>query len=221
MKMDVRMTKSAPYIDEAEIKRLSLMSVYEIEARAQGYKCVAGIDEAGRGPLAGPVVSAAVVLDMNNLPAGVNDSKKLSEKRRERLFDLIIEKSVSYGIGIVSEKIIDDINILNATKLSMKIAVESMEKPPDFLLIDAVTLGDVKTPQKSIIKGDALSVSIAAASIIAKVSRDRIMAYYDRMYPEYGFIKHKGYGTEKHIEAIKSIGILPIHRLTYLRSIVT
>jgi ribonuclease HII len=199
-----------------EISRLEKMELYESEIRGRGYSLIAGIDEVGRGPLAGPVVSAAIILNANFIPIGVNDSKKVSEKKRTELFEILKANCVSYGIGIVDEKIIDEINILNAVKLSMKIAIEAMKIPPDFLLTDAITLDNVNIPQKSIIKGDSLSVSIASASIIAKVSRDRIMLAYDRYYPDYGFAKHKGYGTKAHFEAIKKIGISPIHRVSYI-----
>jgi len=192
------------------------MMFHEAYALSRGYDHIAGIDEVGRGPLAGPVVSAAVILNVDYVPIGVNDSKKLSEKNREALFDVIMENCISYGVGIVSEKIIDKINILNAVKLSMKIAVEAMKTPPDFLLVDAITLDNIDIPQKSIIKGDSLSVSIAAASIIAKVCRDRIMTAFDRYYPDYGFAKHKGYGTKSHFDAIKKNGLSPIHRVTFV-----
>ena len=190
-----------------EIERIEKMKGFEYEAFRLGYTLIAGIDEAGRGPLAGPVVSAAVILIDDYLPLGINDSKKISAKKREGLFDIIKSNCISYGIGIVSEKVIDKINILNATKLSMKIAVDSMKVQPEYLLTDAVFLDNVAIPQKSIIKGDTLSISVAAASILAKVSRDRIMSEYDKRYPGYGFSRHKGYGTKAHIEAIRNIGI--------------
>ena len=199
-----------------EKERIENMKYYESDALHFGYSLIAGIDEVGRGPLAGPVVSAAVILDESNIPAGINDSKIISEKKRERLFDAIKSSCISYGIGIVSEKIVDEINILNATKLSMKLAVESMRIQPDFLLVDAVFIDNISIPQRSIIKGDKLSISIAAASILAKVCRDRIMVKYDEYYPGYGFARHKGYGTMAHIATIKKFGISPIHRVTFV-----
>jgi len=205
---------------EQEKKRFENMCVYEKEAYSEGIKIIAGIDEAGRGPLAGPVVAAAVVLPENIFISGLNDSKKLSEKRREELYSIITEKAIAYDVGIVDEKIIDELNIINATKMAMEIAVESLKVTPELLLIDAVALDALKVQQKSIIKGDALSISIAAASIIAKVTRDRLIEEMDEVYPEYGFKKHKGYGTKEHIEAIKKFGICPIHRTSFTKNFV-
>lgn len=204
--------------DEKEKARLEKMCEYEDLCFAKGYFKVAGIDEAGRGPLAGPVVAAAVILDRNILIPGINDSKKLSEKKREYLYSEIMDKAVSVGLGIVDESIIDEINIRNATHLAMKKAFEKLSIKPDFLLIDAETLNDVIIPQKAIIKGDSLSISIAAASIIAKVERDRIIKSYESIYPGYGFAKHKGYGTKQHIESIKKFGLLPVHRRTFTKN---
>lgn len=198
-----------------ELARLEKMSVYEKDARSKGYKMIAGMDEAGRGPLAGPVAAACVILPEDCNIEGVNDSKKLSASQREKLYDVIYDKAISVGVGIVDQDVIDSINILNATKLAMKQAVSKLSIKPDLILIDAVSLDDLDIEQRSIIKGDALSISIAAASIIAKVTRDRIMNDYDTVYPEYGFAKHKGYGTEEHINAIKKYGICPIHRLSF------
>lgn len=195
------------------------MSEYEKQAADRGYMAIAGIDEAGRGPLAGPVVAAAVILDPDRPIYGVNDSKKLSEAARARLKLQIEEKAVSIGVGIVSVEIIDTINILQATKLAMRKAVEKLSTVPELLLIDAVHLEEIAIEQQSIIKGDALSVSIAAASIIAKETRDDIMRQYDSMYPEYGFAKHKGYGTKAHREAILKYGMLPIHRRSFLKKL--
>jgi ribonuclease HII len=203
---------------EKELDRLDQLSKYEKEAYHQGFRYVAGIDEAGRGPLAGPVVAACVMLPEGCLIEGLNDSKKLSAAQREKLYEIIIEKAVSMGIGIVDEKCIDDINILNATKLAMKNAIEQVKPQPDMLLIDAVSLKDVDIAQLPIIKGDALSISIAAASIIAKVTRDRLIEEVDGAYPLYGFKKHKGYGTEDHINAIKKYGICPIHRVSFTKN---
>jgi ribonuclease HII len=203
---------------EKEMQRLESMYIHERQAFHQGYKLIAGMDEAGRGPLAGPVVAACVILPQNCLIEGVNDSKKLSPKKRELVYDIIIERAVSVGIGIVDEKIIDEINILNATKLAMKKAVEQCKPAPDMLFVDAVELKDVDIPQKSIIKGDAISLSIAAASIVAKVTRDRMIDDVDSVYPVYGFKKHKGYGTPQHIGAIKKYGICPIHRVSFTKN---
>ncbi|MFA6308131.1 MAG: ribonuclease HII [Clostridia bacterium] len=205
---------------EKEQLKLHEMSSFEREAREMGFANIAGIDEVGRGPLAGPVVTACVILpeDINIL--GIDDSKKLSAKKRERLFDEIQESAISIAIGIIDEKVIDEINILNATKTAMKSAVAKMSKTPDILLIDAVKLEDLEIKQISIEKGDTLSVSIAAASIIAKVTRDRMMDEMDSIYPEYGFIRNKGYGTKEHIEAIKMYGLCPIHRISFTRNFV-
>ncbi|MBR2496062.1 MAG: ribonuclease HII [Clostridia bacterium] len=181
----------------------------------KGYKLIAGVDEAGRGPLAGPVVSACVIMPLDDIIEGVDDSKKLSEKKRDLLFDKIVEKAIAYKISVVSEKVIDEINILNATKMSMKECIEGMEIKPDIVLVDAVKL-EMEVPCVPIIHGDALSYSIAAASILAKVSRDRIMQEYDKVYPQYLFAKHKGYGTKMHIEAIKEHGSCEIHRKTFI-----
>lgn len=204
---------------QKEMERLKQMSKYEMEAYQNGFCYVAGIDEAGRGPLAGPVAAACVMLPRGCMIEGINDSKKLSAAQRNRLYDIISEKAISLGIGIVDEKCIDEINILNATKLAMKKAAEQIKPCPDMLLIDAVRLNDVDIRQLPIIKGDALSISIAAASIIAKVTRDRLIDDADRIYPQYGFKKHKGYGTEEHINAIKKYGICPIHRISFTKNL--
>ena len=196
-------------------EKYAAMSEYENQAREQGIVLVAGMDEAGRGPLAGPVVAAAVILDPENPVYGVDDSKKLSPKKRAALKAEIEEKAISVGVGIVDVETIDSINILEATKLAMKKAVTALDPQPQQLLIDAVQLKDLPIPQQPIIKGDALSVSIAAASIIAKETRDEMLKAYDELYPEYGFAKHKGYGTKDHLEAIRKYGPCPIHRLTF------
>jgi ribonuclease HII len=193
------------------------MSLYEKEAFDHGYTLVAGMDEAGRGPLAGPVVAAAVILDPNRPVYGVDDSKKLSPTRRAVLRKEIEEKALAIGVGMADVETIDRINILEATKLAMRRAVEALAKKPEVLLIDAVKLGLPDIEERAIIKGDALSVSIAAASIIAKETRDDILRLYDQMYPEYGFAAHKGYGTKAHMEAIAQYGILPIHRRSFLK----
>ena len=203
---------------EAEIARLKIMQEFEEKYKAFTY--IAGVDEVGRGPLAGPVVASCVILDRNIQILYINDSKKLSEKKRESLYDEICEKSVAYGIGIVSPGRIDEINILNATYEAMKAAISSLDIKPDILLNDAVHIPDLDIKQVSIIKGDAKSISIAAASIVAKVSRDRLMVEYDTIYPQYKFAKNKGYGTKEHISAIKEHGLCPIHRRSFVGNII-
>ncbi len=188
---------------------------FETEFRAQGFKKIAGVDEAGRGPLAGPVVSAAVILPDDFDTPGVNDSKKLTPRKRDLLYDQILEGATAVGVGIVDNRQIDKINILRAALLSMAQAAGKLDPSPDFLLIDGTFTTPADTPQKAIPKGDSLSISIAAASIIAKVTRDRLMADYHTRYPEYGFDRHKGYPTKAHKEAIARCGITPIHRLTF------
>lgn len=204
---------------EKELARLEAMREYEDTHAACAYIC--GIDEAGRGPLAGPVVAAAAVLPKDCQIFYLNDSKKLSEKKRDLLFDEIKEKAVAYGIGIVSPQVIDEINILQATYEAMRQAISQLNVIPEILLNDAVTIPGVDIMQVPIVKGDAKSVSIAAASILAKVTRDRMMMEYDQIYPEYGFAKHKGYGTAAHIAALKEYGPCPIHRRTFIKKFVT
>lgn len=199
---------------EKEKALLKELSIFENEAKAEGYRLIAGIDEVGRGPLAGPVVAAAVILPENCELLGVNDSKQLSLKRREELYEQIQTHAVAIGIGVVDHEEIDKINIYQASKKAMTIAVEDLEFMPDYLLIDAMEL-ELKLPQKKLIKGDARSVSIAAASIVAKVCRDRLMEDYAKMFPGYGFEKNAGYGTKEHLEGIKKVGICPIHRKTF------
>jgi ribonuclease HII len=189
--------------------------VFESEARKSGYALIAGIDEAGRGPLAGPVVSAAVVLPENVCLDGVDDSKKLTPKKRTKLFPVIQTAAIAVGVGIVQADTIDRINILRAALLSMSMAVGNLAVKPDYLLIDGAFPVPLDLPQKAIPKGDSLSISIAAASIIAKVTRDRMMVAYDETYPEYGFSKHKGYPTRTHREAIRRWGCSPIHRKSF------
>ena len=201
---------------EKELARLAAMREYEDTYAACTYIC--GIDEAGRGPLAGPVVAAAAVLPKDCQILYLNDSKKLSEKKRDLLFDEIKEKAVTYGVGIVSPQVIDEINILQATYEAMRQAISQLKVTPEILLNDAVTIPGVDIMQVPIIKGDAKSVSIAAASILAKVTRDRMMAEYDQIYPEYGFAKHKGYGTAAHIAALTEYGPCPIHRRTFIKN---
>jgi ribonuclease HII len=205
---------------EKELKCFQGMCVYEAEAYAKGIRLIGGIDEAGRGPLAGPVVAACVILPSDVFIEGLNDSKMVSPAKRDILFEEIREKAIAFGTGIIDEKCIDQINILNATKKAMKAAVDSIKPRPDLLLIDAVKLEDIDIEQISIIKGDTLSISIAAASIIAKVTRDRLIDELDTLYPVYGFKKHKGYGTEEHINAIKKYGICPIHRISFTKNFV-
>ena len=197
----------------SEKVRLLAMSEYENEYCMLN---VCGIDEAGRGPLAGPVCAAAVILEKDSFYMYLNDSKKVTPKRREVLFDEIKEKATSYGIGLVGPERIDEINILQATMEAMRIAISKLSIEPDVLLIDAVTIPDIEIKQIPIIGGDGKSISIAAASILAKVTRDRIMEEYDEKYPEYGFALHKGYGTASHIEAIKKYGPTPIHRRSFI-----
>ena len=188
---------------------------FEKEARLNGFNVVAGIDEAGRGPLAGPVVAAAVILSDPLPVSGIDDSKKVSPKKREKLFDEIYRHAISVGVGMVDPVDIDRMNILQASLLAMAISVQNLDTLPDFLLIDGTFPISFNLPQKAIPKGDALSISIAAASIVAKVTRDRIMEQYARQYPEFDFAKHKGYPTKAHKEAIRKHGVSPIHRVTF------
>ena len=191
---------------------------YEINAKLRGYNAVCGVDEAGRGPLAGPVYAAAVILPEGCEIEGLNDSKKISEKKREKLFDVIIEKAVSYSIASVDEKTIDEINILQATYLAMRKAVEGLDVPADYALIDGNRMPELKIDGETIIKGDANSPSIAAASILAKVSRDRYMLELDKKMPQYQFAKHKGYGTKLHYEMLTEYGVSDSHRISFLGS---
>jgi ribonuclease HII len=188
---------------------------FECLAQAQGYTSIAGIDEAGRGPLAGPVVAAAVILHPKRPVDGVNDSKKLSEKRREDLFDQITNYAVAIGVGLVDSETIDRINILQATRQAMLDAVHALSLTPDHLLIDGITPISTSIHQQTIKQGDSRSASIAAASIIAKVTRDRLMLQYDQIYPDYGFARHKGYGSAAHLAALQKYGPCPIHRMTF------
>ena len=190
---------------------------YEREAFADGVKLVCGVDEAGRGPLAGPVCAAAVILPPELVIPGLNDSKKLTDKKRRELYDLITAEAVSYGIAFASEKEIDEINILQATFLAMARAMEKLPPQPELALIDGNRAKDFGLPVRTIVKGDSLSASIAAASILAKVTRDRLMEQYDEAYPQYGFAIHKGYGTKRHYEALREFGPSPIHRMTFLK----
>lgn len=204
---------------EKEIERLNKLKEDELKLYSDKIQYICGIDEAGRGPLAGPVVVGAVILPKDSFIEGVNDSKKISEKKREKVYEQIIENAISYSVGIVDEEGIDQINILNATKLALTTAIKGLEVKPDLILVDA--LNNIDTcgiPYKSIIKGDANEYSIAAASIIAKVTRDRIMQQWDEIYPEYGFAKHKGYGTAAHIQVIKEKGPCKIHRRSFIKN---
>lgn len=203
---------------EAEIKRIELMKEFDREYKIYGTIC--GIDEAGRGPLCGPVVAAAVILPDEYNILYINDSKKLSETKREEVYKEIDKYAVAYGVGIVSPERIDEINILQATYEAMRTAIHKLSVTPDILLNDAVTIPMVDIKQVPILKGDAKSQSIAAASIVAKVTRDHLMEEYDKLYPEYGFAKHKGYGTAAHIKAIKEYGPCPIHRRTFIKNFI-
>ena len=192
--------------------------IYEHAAQEQGFELICGVDEAGRGPLAGPVCAAAVILPPDLEIEGLNDSKKLTEKKRDALYDIITEKAVAYGIAMATEQEIDEINILQATFLAMRRAVEQLSVRPSFVLVDGnrePDLGDL--PLKTVVKGDSLSANIAAASILAKVTRDRYMVEMDARYPEYGFGVHKGYGTQKHYEALREYDACPIHRRSFLK----
>ncbi len=198
------------------------MPDFELEKNAmdRGFKYVCGVDEAGRGPLAGPVCAAAVILPYGCEIEGLNDSKKLSEKKRDMLFDIIIEKAISYSICYGTLEEIEKYNILNATFLAMNRSIESLDVKPDYCLIDGNrTPKEIKFPCETVVKGDSKSYSVAAASILAKVSRDRLMLEYDKKYPQYGFKKHKGYGTKEHYEAIKKFGVCDIHRLSFLKNV--
>lgn len=203
---------------EKEILRTEEMKRYEKEYDACGYIC--GIDEVGRGPLAGPVVAGAVILPKDCDILYINDSKKLSAAKREVLYDEIMEKAVAVGIGMASPKRIDEINILQATYEAMREAIKKLAVTPDILLNDAVTIPQVNIKQVPIIKGDAKSISIGAASIVAKVTRDRMMVEYDKILPEYGFASNKGYGSKEHIEALKKYGPSPIHRATFIKNFI-
>jgi len=200
--------------EAAEQQRLYSMLWYEREYENRGFQAIAGVDEAGRGPMAGPVVTAAVIMPYDDLIPGVNDSKKLSAKKREELYPIILEKALAYGVTCVGPEVIDEINILQATLRGMRESVQKLQIPADCLLLDAVHLG-MGIQEESLIGGDAKSYSIACASILAKVTRDRIMEYYDKKYPQYGFSGHKGYGTAAHMVAIRTYGLSPIHRKSF------
>lgn len=206
---------------EKELERLTNLKQIEKELYEKGFEKICGIDEAGRGPLAGPVVIAGVIMPKDSMIEGINDSKKVSEKKREKLYDLIIEEAISYSVAIIGQDVIDEINILNATKNGVTKVVEGLDIKPNLIIVDALTHINTKgIPYESIIKGDAKCYNIAAASILAKVTRDRIMREWDSVYPQYGFINHKGYGTAKHIQAIKEYGLCPIHRKSFTKNFV-
>mgnify|MGYP002533242587 FL=1 len=218
---------------EKELERLQQLKKVEEELYTQKeLKAIAGIDEAGRGPLAGPVVVACCIMPRDSMIEGVNDSKKIAEKKREKLYELITKEAIGYGIGVISQTEIDEINILQATKKGLTEAIKNLEenlkkKPelemtkPDAILVDALTKIDTDgIPYKSIIHGDAISYSIACASIIAKVTRDRMMREWDEIYPQYGFAKHKGYGTAMHIKAIQEYGLCPLHRRSFTKNFI-
>ena len=206
---------------EKEIERLNVLKNIEEDLHKKGFENICGIDEAGRGPLAGPVVVAGVIMPKDSMIEGVNDSKKVSEKKREVLYDKILDEAISYSVAIIGQDVIDEINILNATKKGVTSVVENLDVKPNLIVIDALEHIDTKgIPYESIIKGDAKCYSIAAASIVAKVTRDRIMRQWDEIYPQYGFAKHKGYGTANHIAAIKEFGLCPIHRRSFTKNFI-
>lgn len=206
---------------EKEEERLSTLKQYENDLYNKGFEYICGIDEAGRGPLAGPVVVAAVIMPKDSFIEGVNDSKKVSEKKRELLYEQITKDAIAWTVGIVDENEIDELNILNATKKALTEAIVGLEVKPNIILVDALEHIDTKQiPYQSIIKGDAKIYSISAASIIAKVTRDRMMREFNEIFPEYNFAKHKGYGTAEHIAAIKKYGICKIHRKTFVKNFI-
>ena len=206
---------------EKEEERLKQLKQLEKEIYKTGVKYICGIDEAGRGPLAGPVVVASVIMKPDSMIEGVNDSKKVSEKKREKLYEQITQEAISWSVGIIDQKEIDNINILNATKKGLVECIKGLEIKPDRIIVDALEHIDTGgIPYTSIIKGDAKCYSIAAASIIAKVTRDRIMRQWDEIYPQYGFAKHKGYGTAMHIQSIKEFGLCPLHRRSFTKNFI-
>lgn len=203
---------------EKEEQRLIKIKELEKDLYNKGFKKICGIDEAGRGPLAGPVVVAGVIMPEDSMIEGINDSKKVTEKRREKLYDIIKEEAISYSIAVIDHNVIDEINILNATKQGVTDVVDGLDVKPDLIIVDALTHINTRgIPYEPIVKGDAKCYNIAAASILAKVTRDRIMRQWDEIYPQYGFASHKGYGTAKHILAIKEYGLCSIHRRTFTK----
>ncbi len=215
----IKSTENKIIAYKKEQQRMEEIQKFEKSCYNKGYKLVGGVDEVGRGPLAGPVVTACVILPAGLVIEGINDSKKVPEKKREELYDIIMEKAISVSFGVADNTVIDNINIYKATKQAMTEAINTANTTPDYLLIDAMKLPDITIPQESIIKGDERSITIGAASIVAKVHRDRLMKLYDQIYPEYDFGQNKGYGTKKHIDAIKKYGVCPIHRLSFLTNI--
>ncbi|MFR5766248.1 MAG: ribonuclease HII [Clostridia bacterium] len=222
-------SKRGKIMKEKELERLLNLKKEEKALYEKGIVSICGIDEAGRGPLAGPVVVACSLMPKDSMIEGVNDSKKIAEKKRERIYEEIIKEAIAYGVGIINQEEIDRINILNATKKGLTIAIKELEeklekqnlKRPEVILVDALTgIDTLGIPYKSIIHGDAISYSIACASIIAKVTRDRIMKQMDEIYPQYGFAKHKGYGTAAHMQAIRENGLCPIHRRSFVKNII-
>jgi ribonuclease HII len=208
-------------MNQSEEQRINNMLIYEKEFSSLGYLHIAGVDEAGRGPLCGPVVAAAVILPKNLYIEGINDSKKLSEKKREKIFEEIVNnKEIIYGVGISDVDVIEKVNILNATKLAMIQAIKNLSIKPDFVIIDGNQNINIDIQSQTLISGDSKSASIAAASIVAKVTRDRMMQVFDKEYPEYNFSKNKGYGTASHIEAIKKYGLCKIHRPSFCKHFV-
>ena len=206
---------------EKEFERLTNLKLIEKDLYKNGFKNICGIDEAGRGPLAGPVVIAGVIMPEDSMIEGINDSKKVSEKKREALYDVIKQEAISYSVAIIGQDVIDEINILNATKNGVTEVIDRLDIKPDLIVIDALEHINTRgIPYESIIKGDAKCYNIAAASILAKVTRDRIMREWDTIYPQYGFLKLKGYGTKMHIEAIKEYGLCPIHRKSFTKKII-
>ncbi len=204
-------------LTKMEREQARLLKLYNTEKRlrSQGYTLVAGVDEAGRGPLAGPVVAASVILTLNTQITNLKDSKKINVKKRKEVYNEIKKTAVAYAYDVVDAQYIDDHNILNSTLMAMKNAIEKLSVEPDYILVDALKIRNISIPQKAIIRGDNICACIAAASIVAKVERDRIMEEYDSIYPEYGFSKNKGYGTKHHINAIKEYGTCPIHRKSF------
>ena len=200
---------------EKEEERLQKMLEIEEGLYSKGIKLVCGVDEAGRGPLCGPVVAAAVILKPDSKIEGVNDSKKLSEKKREQVYENIMENALAVGVGMSDVDVIESVNILNATKLAMKEAISKLKVQPEYVLIDGNQMIDITIPGETVVHGDAISESIAAASIVAKVTRDRMLIEWDKTYPEYGFAKHKGYGTKAHTDAIAKYGLTPLHRPSF------
>lgn len=206
---------------EKEEQRLEELKKQENQLMKKGFKTICGIDEAGRGPLAGPVVVASVIMPEDSMIEGINDSKKISEKKREKIYEQILEEAISYGVGIIGQDEIDKINILNATKKGLTMSLKELTVKPNLIIVDALThIDTMGIPYESIIKGDAKCYSIAAASIIAKVTRDRIMREWANVYPQYGFEQHKGYGTAKHISAIREYGLSPIHRKSFTKNFI-